>query len=149
MIFDHISNLNKYRGVIPHLEEVLEFISKYDLNTLENGKYIISDDVFVMRQSYQGKNEEEVYPEKHNNYLDIQLVLSGYEVAYYDLYNNYLEVYQDFLEERDVIFFRNKLNNKVVLCDSKFALFFKEDVHAPGIKFDNEIIEKVVFKIRY
>lgn len=70
-------------------------------------------------------------------------------MCYFDLYNKEFEIYQDFLEERDVVFFKNKINNKVVLCDSQFAVFFKEDVHAPGIKLDNNIIEKLVIKIKY
>ena len=149
MIFDYLSNLIKYKEVIPHLNEVLDYLSNNDLNHLEYGKHIVNDNVFIMRQSYIGKNENEVYPEKHNNYLDIQIVLSGYELCYFDLYNSEFEIYQDFLEERDVVFFKNKINNKVVLCDSKFAVFFKEDVHAPGIKLDNNIIEKLVIKIKY
>lgn len=55
MIFDHLSNLIKYKEVIPHLNEVLEYLSNKDLNHLEYGKHIVNDNVFIMRQSYVGK----------------------------------------------------------------------------------------------
>ena len=99
MIFDHLSNLHKYKDIIPHLEEVLDFLNNNDIFKLKNDKYIINDNVFIMRQSYIGKDESGVYPEKHNNYLDIQAVLKGYEVAYYDLYNDNLEIF----EYKDVV----------------------------------------------
>ena len=31
MIFDHLSNLIKYKEVIPHLNEVLDYLSNKDL----------------------------------------------------------------------------------------------------------------------
>ena len=47
MIFDHLTNLKKYKEVIPHLNEVLDFLSNKDLNHLEYGKHIVNDNVFI------------------------------------------------------------------------------------------------------
>ena len=35
-----------------------------------------------------------------------------------------------------------------IMSDGSFALVFNEDIHRPGLKVNDELIEKVVIKIR-
>lgn len=149
MIYDNINSLRKYIGVIPHLEEVLSYLDNNDLYDLPFERIDISDNVYLVKQKYIGKDRKDAGVESHKKYIDIQLMLKGRESMYYGLYNYELKVSIDYDDSKDIMFYDELLNNKVEVSKDEFVVFFKEDIHQPGIKVRDEEINKVVIKIRY
>lgn len=47
MIFDKIENIKIYKGIYEHLDEAIEYIENHDLSTLEMGKTVIDDNLYV------------------------------------------------------------------------------------------------------
>lgn len=149
MIYDNIKNLNKYLGVVPHLEEVLSFIKDNNLNNLPFERIDISENVYLVKQKYYGKDIKDAGVESHKKYIDIQIILKGKESMQYCLYNDNLKVSVEYDDSKDIMFYDEVLNNKVEVSKDEFVVFFKEDIHQPGIKTGDEEINKIVVKIRY
>ena len=149
MIYDNIKNLNKYLGVVPHLEEVLSFIKDNNLNNLPFERIDISENVYLVKQKYYGKDIKDAGVESHKKYIDIQIILKGKESMQYCLYNDNLKVSVEYDDSKDIMFYDEVLTNKVEVSKEEFVVFFKEDIHQPGIKTGDEEINKIVVKIRY
>lgn len=149
MIYDNINNLNKYIGVIPHLEEVLSFVKDNNLNDLPFERIDISENVYLVKQKYIGKDIKDAGVESHKKYIDIQIILKGKELMKYCLYNNNLKVSEEYDDSKDIMFYSEVLINQVEVSKDEFVVFFKEDIHQPGIKTGDEEINKIVVKIRY
>lgn len=149
MIYDNINNLNKYIGVIPHLEEVLSFIKDNNLNNLPFERRYISGNVYLVKQKYIGKDIKDAGVESHKKYIDIQIILKGKELMKYGLYNDDLKVSVEYDDSKDIMFYEEVFTNQVEVSQDEFVVFFKEDIHQPGIKVSDEEINKIVVKIRY
>lgn len=149
MIYDNINNLNKYIGVIPHLEEALSFIKDNNLNDLPFERIDISENVYLVKQKYIGKDIKDAGVESHKKYIDIQIILKGKELMKYRLYNDNLNISVEYDDSKDIMFYDEVLTNQVEVSKNEFVVFFKEDIHQPGIKVSDEEINKIVVKIKY
>ena len=75
MIIDTLDNLAKYVDVNPLFADVVEFLKKNDLATMESGKYPIKDkDLFVNITTAKGKAPDEAVLETHVKMIDIQII---------------------------------------------------------------------------
>ena len=84
MIIDTLDNLGKYVGLNPLFADVVEFLKKNDLNTMEAGKYPIKDkDLFVNITTAKGKAPDEAVLETHVKMIDIQIPIDGPETYGY------------------------------------------------------------------
>lgn len=147
MILGKIKDLNTYLGISKEIDQAINYVNTTDLLSLEVGKYIVNGNVIVNRQRYVGN--EVMDAENHNEHLDIQIVLKGKEkVGYADISNSTLKVKTKYNEEKDVTKYDVIDESFFVLENGGFVLVFPEDIHHPGLKVDEEIIEKVVIKIK-
>ena len=147
MIVGKLKDLNRYLGLSNEIDEAIIYVLKTDMLSLACGRYELSENVIVNRQQYCGKTE--TFAESHKDYIDLQIVLNGKErMGYADISNPTLTIIEDYNSEIDLV--------KYDVCDEcfyemtygSFALIFPEDVHRPGVKVNEELIEKVVLKIR-
>ena len=84
MIVDHLSNLYKYIFLNSNISKAIDFIKNNDLLSLPQGKTVIDgDEIFILRDTYPSKIENECFFEGHLKYLDIQIVLKGSEYIGY------------------------------------------------------------------
>ncbi len=151
MIVDHLSHLKNYSSVNPYIKDVVEFMKQQDLNKLPLGRHEINEHVFVIRESYEPKPESECYFEGHEQYADIQIVLSGKEaIGYcYKDKSNDIVVTQPYLEEKDVAKYHISNFTPIHLSQGMFALVYPQDLHMPKLSVkDSSHVEKVVFKIK-
>ena len=147
MIIGKIKDLNTYLGISKEIDQAIEYINATDLLALEVGKYVLNENVIINRQRYVGKDYMDA--ENHNDHLDIQIVLNGKEkVGYADISNETLKVKIPYNKEKDVTKYDVDDESFLVLENGGFVLVFPEDIHRPGLKVDDEIIEKVVVKIK-
>ena len=147
MIIGKIKDLKTYKGISKNIDTAIEYVEKTDLLSLPVGKYVIDDDVIVNRQQYIGKDVMDA--ENHENYLDLQIVLKGKEgFGYAHLSNPTLEVKIPYDNQKDVTKYNVVDECMYTMSDGSFALVFKEDIHRPGLKIDENLIEKIVIKIK-
>ena len=147
MIIGKLKDLNRYIGLSNQIDEAISYVLNNDMLSLECGRYELSEDIIVNRQQYYGKTE--TFAESHKDYIDLQIVLSGRErMGYADISNLTVRVMEDYNPEMDLAKYFVSDECFYEMSEDSFALIFPEDIHRPGVKIDEELIEKVVLKIK-
>ena len=147
MIIGKIKDLGRYIGLSTEIDDAISYVLNTDLLSMEVGKVVLNDYLIVNRQQYIGKTE--TFAESHKDYIDLQIVLKGSEkMGYADISNPSLRVMEDYDSSIDLAKYYVDDECFYHMSDESFALIFPEDVHRPGLKINEEMIEKVVIKIR-
>lgn len=151
MILDQAKNLDFYRnlGIGDRYAKAIDFLKNTDLVSLADGKYAIDgENVFASVMSYTTLPWEEAKYEAHENYTDIQYMISGTEILTYAPIDT-LNVSIPYNPEKDVIFYDNTNPGlQAVVNVGEFMIFAPWDGHKP--KAYNKTpakVKKVVVKI--
>lgn len=138
MIFDTLTNADRYSVLHPLFPIAFEFIRKTDLWALSSGSYpIAGDDLFVIVENVTGRNREEAKLECHRKYIDIQLVLEGVDEMGWKSLSDCYDPVDDYCKERDIQFFRDVPASWIATPAGAFCIFFPEDAHAPLVSPGN------------
>lgn len=150
MISDSLDNLSKYKGLVPHIKEIANYINKNSLVSLKGGKYdIVDDSAFILIQEYLTKPVNEKFWESHKKYIDIQVVLEGQEYMGYSPIGT-LEIKDPYNEGNDIIFYNNDSveRGNIMVHKNHFCVFFPEDAHKPGLHIiEAHKVKKAVIKV--
>lgn len=147
MIIDSLENAEKYNSVHPLFARAFEYLKSQDLQSLEAGKYVIEENSLTAAVSAkEGTKAEDARFECHNNYIDIQLCISGKEKMGWSTRSDVTDPVAEYNAEKDVIFYKDKPGMYFELQPEQFAIFFPEDVHAPMI--GEGVIKKLVVKVK-
>ncbi len=148
MILDQLENSTMYSSIGENLKKGFEYLKNNDLLTLEVGKYEIDGkNVFALVSEYESKKPEDCRLEAHQNYADIQYIVSGKEAIGFVTLSNQ-EVTSAYNPEKDIVFFSGE-TTPLILEAGMFAVFFPQDVHRPCMQIDGpEKVKKVVIKVR-
>ncbi len=125
------------------------FMKDADFSGLPPGDHMLDGkDVFVKVSAYNSKNPEDVFYESHENYTDIQFVVSGMEyIGNSDLKGAAVKTLYN--EEKDIQFYHVSNGEKLLAKPGTFFIFFPGDGHCPGMKVeDNAPVRKMVIKVR-
>ena len=144
MILDKLENLKNYQEVNANFKAVVDFIKKNDLMGLELGKAPINENVYYNRQEYIGKEKVDDKYESHIDYIDIQIVLKGKERH---LYSKDAPLEQE-INAKDCYFTNAKEDATIDLEEGNFVIFFAGELHKPGLKLDDNKVQKIVFKVK-
>ena len=146
MIYDQISNAEKYFCLHPLFEKAFQYLLKNDFSKLPAGKYQIEQDsLFALVNNYFSKSIDESFAESHKKYIDIQLVISGKERMGFGLFDDF--THEQYDSERDLQKHTGKLNF-IDVEKNRFVLFYPNDIHMPGLQIEKpEEIKKVVIKV--
>ena len=146
MIFDSLAHIENYRGIAPRIYQALEILRDTDFSQLADGTYEV--DGFDLRynlMTYELNHGFEKF-EAHRDFIDIQFMVEGSEIMGF----NQLDQVEEFEAhpEGDIWFYHGEMDAVTVEGD-KFALFFPNDAHAPGIMPPSGPckVRKCVFKI--
>ena len=147
MIIDTIENLGKYVALNPLFADVIEFLKKNDLRTMEEGKYPIKDkNLFLSVQVAKQRTKESAFIETHIEMVDIQIPISCAETYGYSPLCDLPEFEYD--AEMDMTKYGDtKPQTYVTVKPGQFVIFFPQDGHAPCI-IDEQEIKKVIFKVK-
>ena len=148
MITDKLKNIGIYKGLNSNLDLAIEYILINDISAFAAGRHtIVEDKLYLNVDEYTTKSLTEGKLEKHNNFLDIQIVLKGNELIGYTALDNQ-EVITEYSAENDVAFYKGT-NTLMPLQKGYFMILFPDDLHMPGIT-DNKPceIKKLVFKVK-
>jgi biofilm protein TabA len=148
MIFDNISNCDKYENININFKKAFEFLRRDDLKELSPGKYEIDGSrVFALAQVYETKDLESKVYEVHKDYIDIQYMMEGEEnIAFTSADNLYIKTPYEketdcMLLDGEKIFYK--------LRTGEFFVFFPEEPHMPGVmNAEKKNVKKVVIKIK-
>jgi len=147
MIKDILENGHKYDNLHKNFRMVMEILQSLNLSELQpghielDGKY-----VYINVDEVNGKSREEARIEAHRKYIDIQVPVSGSEVMGVMPVAELKEVTMQYDDEKDVMFFGDKITNWETVNPGEFIIFFPEDGHAPLVEC-GERHRKLVVKI--
>lgn len=148
MIYDHISNIERYKNLNKTIYEALRFLANADAS-LAAGKHILSDDSFVNVMDYASLKVNPVGYETHIKYIDIQYAITGEEfVAVRQLPT--LNVTTPYSEERDVAFCADdhKPYTNVKIGNGYFLILNSNDAHMPQLCVSEPIpVKKAIVKV--
>lgn len=147
MVVDTLENLEKYASLNPLFAQAIEFLKSHDLHAMEVGKTELKgEDLVVNIAQTTPKTKEQAKLETHNEFIDIQIPLSGTEVMGYTPRKGCMPADASYNAEKDITFFEGLAETYVVIKPGMFAIFFPQDGHAPGISPDG--VKKVIVKVK-
>lgn len=150
MIFDRFENYKTYCNMNSKFEKAFEFIKKAIEENLEVGNYEIDGkEVYAFIQCYDTKLKDERVFEGHKKYIDIQYIMDGCEVMGVLEGSNVIPK-EEYNEEKDAAFFeKGGIPSYFVAEKGDFCIFYPQDIHSPGIAYNNEPsnIKKLVIKV--
>lgn len=147
MITGSLKNTARIEAIDPKFKTFFNYLRTLDLSKIEEGMVELEgDDLFVISTSMEGKPKENAVLEAHHHYADIQLLLEGEERIGWKPLEDAEEVSQAYDEDKDLIFYNGQPDDYVSLKPGQFAIFFPEDLHAPGVSSGK--IRKLIVKVR-
>ena len=148
MIYDSLAHIEFYKGIHPGVYKGLKLLAETDFSQLEDKRHEVDgDDLFFLLQSYETKPEN-LTPETHQKYIDIQCVLSGVEAMGVGALEDMTETVEA-RPEGDIWFHHGPVDSHVMLAPGKFAVLWPGDAHAPCIAVNGPTpCRKVVVKVK-
>ena len=150
MIFDSLNNFANYARLAPGTwAKLAAFLHGCTAETPAGRYEIDGDRLYAMVQSY---NLHPVRPEKleiHRNYVDIQLLLAGKESILCRPVDGLKETVP-YDGGKDIAFYRAAEGNSVTVTlePGKFAVFFPEEGHMPGLSCPGAAREVVMVVVK-
>ena len=145
MVVDKLENMEKYVSLNPLFADALAFLKATDLNAHELGKMTLKEGELTVNFSQtRPKTKEEAKLETHNNFIDIQIPLSGVELMGYMPRTDLPE--EEYNAEKDITFYKGLSPDYLTVKPGMFAIFFPEDAHAPGVTPDG--VKKIIIKVK-
>ena len=149
MIYDHLTNAATSRSVHPGIARALDYLAATDFTDIPNGRYELDGArVFALVQRYRSKPLPECVWESHRKHIDVQFVFRGEEAFGYVPLATAPAITHAYDEQKDVQFYAPG-TLRIPLSAGQFAVFFPQDIHAPGLALNDvpaDII-KVVVKV--
>lgn len=148
MIFDHISNKEKYRG-LPWLYGALEAMAPVSSEKFEPGQVVIDGKtLFLNCNAYNNKLESDCFFESHKEYIDVHLMVSGEEIIGHNE-ESLLEVTRAYDAEGDATVYQGNIQTQFVLKAGWFAVFLPGEPHLVGLPCgdDSVPVKKIVAKV--
>lgn len=147
MIFDKLENILLY-NVVP--DDIKDFVQNLSPD-VKLGRVEFADGNYANIEKYETKFIENAKFESHKKYIDIQILVAGFENIYVTPVGNLLtDIEYD--SKKDITFYSDKVSDNffVSLDGSNFVVLYPHEAHAPQVciaKNRGEVL-KVVIKIK-
>ncbi|MDF7671439.1 YhcH/YjgK/YiaL family protein [Orbaceae bacterium ESL0721] len=149
-----IGNIN-HLALVPYLpakikQAILYVKDNININTPVGRYDIDGDKLFLMLSDSTSRHIEDAFPEFHEKYIDIQIILKGPEGMAVSTLPAHTKVIEDKLASNDIAFIETPEEETIfVLHDDDFIVLYPNEVHKPLCAVDNKIttIRKVVVKV--
>ncbi|HEY5570287.1 MAG TPA: YhcH/YjgK/YiaL family protein [Bacteroidales bacterium] len=147
MVVDTLTNAKAYYGLHPLFQKAFEYIESHDLLNAPVGRTDLDgNDLYLMVQEPDAKEEENAKLEAHCRYIDIQMPLKSEESFGWKALTACVEEKDPYNVDKDIVFFSDEPSTYITLYPAQFAIFFAEDSHAPCIGTGK--LKKIVVKVR-
>ncbi len=151
MIFDSLKNCEQYYSIHPAFKPAFDFIKKAVEENLEVGKYELDGkSLYASVQEYTTKLSPDGKFEGHNNYIDIQFIISGKELMEVGEIDKFTAK-TEYNDVKDVTFYHDLDSvTQGIVADGEFGIFFPNDIHKPGMSVSNvqSNVKKIVVKVK-
>lgn len=145
MVIDNLKNWRDYESLHPLFSKAFDYIEHTDLAALEPGKIVlIENELIVNVCQLAPKTKAEAKLETHEEYIDIQVPISGVEVMGYTQRVDLPEAEYD--AAVDMTLYEGVATDYITVKPGMFTLFFPEDGHAPGINPSG--LKKIIIKVK-
>jgi YhcH/YjgK/YiaL family protein len=146
MILDVLDNIHKYSSLNTGFAKAIEFLLRPDLKELPVGNYEIDGErIYGIVSKDTGRRKEDAMLERHEKYIDIQLVLAGTDNMGWKPASLCEKPSGEYNQESDVQFFSDEPDVWIPTRSGAFAIFFPDDGHMPLVS--SEQLHKVVVKV--
>jgi biofilm protein TabA len=133
MILDRLQNAEIYKGLGNEIAMALDYLRKTDFSKLSEGRHNVDGDrVYAMVQRYQTKPTVEAKCEAHRRYIDVQYVVEGCERIGYTALSEKTPVANEYDSAKDFALY-NTAGELLAVAARSFAIFYPQDLHAPGL----------------
>lgn len=148
MILDSLKNSALYENVNPRMKKAFALIASTDWTTMEPGIHELDGkDIYVNVMERELKRKPNAKLEVHNEYIDIQVLISGREESFGWSERKDLKLPQgEFDAEKDIQFFDDVPQTYYTLRPGQFTVLFPEDGHAPMV--GEGTMRKIIVKVR-
>ena len=129
-------------------DKAFEFLKNTDFANMALGRIELSNHTFATVSEYFPKDREGIPLEAHKKYIDIQYVISGYELIDIAPLKN-MTVTTPYNSENDIMFGVVPEFSELKASPERFFIFFPTDAHRPGMGIGNDsvLVRKVVVKV--
>lgn len=143
----NLANFNKCEYLSSNDKtQILEFISKNDLNSIALGKYPLGGKNYVNVMEYDTKADNGVY-ETHDLYIDVQAVIFGEEIVKVSDEKD-CSLNKAYNPEKDVTLYDGKEKEREILNNTNLVVYVVGEPHKASIMVKEPIkVKKAVFKI--
>ena len=153
MISGKLANID---ALIPYvsgpLAKALAMLKDIDFTSYADGTYPLSgDDIKAGVNTYLTEPADQRRWEKHDKYIDIQIIGKGSETIGYCDYAPTQTITENRLAKDDVAFYENIVkSNSVTLFSGEFAILFPWELHKPNCQTGSEpcSVQKIVIKVK-
>ncbi len=144
MIVDYIGHYEKYAKVIPNFQEGMQFA--LSLQDKPAGRYE-QGDIYAMIQEGVTEAIAEGDFERHEKYIDVQIMLEGEEIMEWEDRDNLKESIP-YTEDKDAGFCKG-IGQRIHIRKGMFYLMFPHDAHKPCKHVDVPTrYKKIVLKLQ-
>ena len=146
MIIDYLNRFKQYTRNVPELYEAVKFAEKVRRENLPVGRYPVGDNYALVQEGATRPFAEGKF-EVHKKYLDVQIMIEGFEyMEYADLTDLTADV--QYNEQTDVEFLNGK-GQPLLIKPGMFYVVYPGDGHKPCCHSTTPLnYKKVVVKIR-
>ena len=154
MLTTSVCLAEKYDYLDEKLKKAYEFLKRDDLIRLEPGTYPIEgDEVFAQVQCYTTVPAQEAQFESHNQYVDVQFMVEGFELFGYIPREELKVETMPYDKDRDIAFYAEPEEafkaSYVFLRPGDLAIVPPDDAHKPRcVALTPAPVKKVVVKIK-
>ena len=148
MILGSLKNTETAEKVHDLFKNAFDYIKTVDLTTIPSDGTRIElerNKLYLFINEYLGKTHQDVKGVAHRKYIDIQVLIKGTESMGWIELSECRKLLKPYDSEKDVVFYNDAPSSYIQVSPGEFAIFFPEDVHAPGIGTEN--IKKLVVKV--
>jgi YhcH/YjgK/YiaL family protein len=135
MIVGTLENIDEEARLYPNaLRTALRYLRDADVAALANGKHGVDGDrIVALVSEYDTEPAAACRFEAHRKHVDVQYIVAGAEtIGVAPVHADY-EITEDYLAERDVLFYRAVRGAiDLTLAAGQFAVFFPWDAHRPN-----------------
>lgn len=148
MILDSLKNAALYYAVNPRLKRAFELIATTPWDKMETGIHELDGrDIYVNLMERELKKKADAKLEVHNEYIDIQVLLSGKQESFG--WSERVDLKQPqgaFNAESDILLYDDEPQTYYTLRPGQFTILMPEDGHAPMV--GEGTVRKAILKVR-
>ena len=155
-----VTKLNSsYIEKLKIIPEIFDYINSLDgvlkrINTQKNPmvKKDLGQGIFALEQIFETKEIKDCFYESHKKYVDIQIMLEGYEIMHLFDISSDKASFLSYDEQTDFCIYdvKNEIVTSLFMTPGDTYVFFPNDGHLGMLKNnDKSFVKKTVIKVPY